>query len=153
MPNLPSNPLATMYPLASYTFAQSQSGANQSAVALKLNVNTATNGSLNITGVAMPFAGSIVGVTANLTANKTAGSMTLTPTINGTALSAPAVLVNVAVANSASKKVTMTDAQQTGARFAAGDLVGVKLTTDGSYAPTTNDLYVTVYAVFDGVQF
>jgi hypothetical protein len=134
-------------------FSQAAVAASQTAIALKTNVNDATSGSLNITGVPMPAAGSIVGISAVLTANKTAGNFNLTPTLNGSAITTPSTLVSVPIATSALKVSKLVDAQQIGARFNAGDLIGVKLTTDGSYAPTTNDLYVLVFVLFENVQF
>lgn len=150
MPRIPTEFSASAFIGDSMPFASSQVAINQSAVALKLNVNTATNGSLNITGIPARFKGSIVGIRIVLTANKTAGTMTFTPTINGTAITTPASLVNVAVANATSKTNTQVDAQQI--PFAAGDLIGVKMTTDGSYAPTTNDVYVLIDVEYEGVQ-
>lgn len=137
------------YPIA---FGLSQVPISQTAVALKMNVNAATSGSMNLTGFPAQFAGSIVGVSVVLTANKTAGVLTVTPTINGTAITTPAPLVAVAVANTTLKTVANTDAQQTGARFNAGDLLGVKLTSDGSLAPTTNDCLVFLTVLYENVQ-
>ncbi len=153
MPSLANDNIAAGYWPQLFIFAAAQVGISQAAVALKLNVNAATGGALNLTGIPAPLAGSIVGLTAVLTANKTAGVMTLTPTINGTAIATPAALVAVAVANATLQKVATVDAQQVGARFKAGDLLGVKLTTDAAYAPITNDLYVQLLVVFENVQF
>lgn len=152
MPNTVHDGMNSPYALEYYSFGQSQAAANQAAVALKRNVNAATSGSLNITGVVMPFAGSIIGVTVNTSANKTAGVATVAPTINGTALASGTGLSAVALANAAAKASKMIDAQVSGARFNAGDLVGVKLTTDGSYLPTTLDWEVIIYVEFEGVN-
>lgn len=153
MPNLPNTGIAAGFAVKSFAFGQSQAAASQAAVALKRNVNAATSGSLNITGVVMPVAGSIVGVTIVTSANKTAGVCTVAPTINGNALAAATGLSAVALANAALKAYKTIDAQTSGARFVAGDLIGVKLTTDGSYLPTTLDIEVIVYVVFEGLQF
>lgn len=152
MARLPNDGIAAAFQEQYYSFGQSQAAASQSAVALKRNVNAATGGSLNITDAVMPHAGSIVGVTIKTSANKTAGVATVAPTINGTALAAATGLSAVALANAAAKAVAMIDAQTPGARFNAGDLVGVKLTTDGSFAPTTLDVEVIVYVEFEGMQ-
>ena len=117
MPSLVNDGMASGYSEEYYSFGQSQAAASQSAVALKRNVNAATGGSLNITGVPMPHAGGIVGVTIATSANKTAGVATVTPTINGTALAAATGLAAVALANAAAKKVQTIDAQVAGARF------------------------------------
>jgi hypothetical protein len=153
MPNLANDEIASGYVLTSLPFGQAQAGASQAAVALKLNVNAATSGSLNITGVPALLAGSIVGITVIMTANKTAGAMSYTPTINGTAITTPASLVAVAMANATKQINVAVDAQQAGARFKAGDLLGVKITTDGSYAPTTNDVFVLLHVMYEAVQF
>lgn len=152
MPNIPTEPVAAAFQQEHFSFAVSQLAISQNAVALKRNVNAATSGALNITSVVAQFAGSIVGVRLNSTANKTAGAASVTPTINGTAISTPASLVAVAWVNATLKINKQVDAQQVGARFNAGDLIGVKITTDGSYAPTTNDVEVIVDVVYENVQ-
>ena len=152
MPGLEAFEGAAKFQPDHLSFAVSQLAASQAAVALKRNVNAATSGALNITSVVAPFAGSIIGVRLNSTANKTAGVATVTPTINGTAITAPTSLVAVAWANSSLKKNQQVDAQQTGARFNAGDLIGVKITTDGSFTPTTNDVEVIIDVLYEGVQ-
>src|SRR5260221_6605395 len=111
---LPSDPIASQFTLQSLPFAQSQSGISQAAVALKLMVTAAASVSLNITSIPALFAGSIVAIAPVLTANKTAGSMTFTPTINGTAITTPIGLVNVALPNAALKVTKVVDAQQVG---------------------------------------
>lgn len=152
MPNLANDGMASGFSEEYFSFGQSQAAASQSAVALKRNVNAATGGSLNITGVPMPHAGSITGLTIATSANKTAGVATVTPTINGTAIAAATGLAAVALANAAAKAVKFIDAQIAGTRFQQGDLLGVKLTTDGSYLPTTLDWEVIIYVEFEGLQ-
>lgn len=133
-------------------FGVSQLGISQTGVALKLNVNAATSGSMNIVGFPAQFAGFITGISVTMTANKTAGVCSVTPTINTTALTAPSGLVTVTVANATKSRVVNVDYGLPGAAFAQGDLLGVKITTDGSLAPTTNDVVVTLYFVYREVQ-
>lgn len=137
------------YALHAFRFGIAQLGASQNAVALKLTVNAATGGSMNITGEVAPANGWIVGVSIVLTANKTAGVLTVAPTINGTALASGTGLSAVAVANAALKANTQINTRVAGTRFSAGDLIGAKITTDANYLPTTNDCIVTVYVVYD----
>lgn len=137
---------------ASFDFSQANVAASQSAVALKTNVNAATTGALDVIGFVAPWPGSIIAVTEQADTNKTAGALSVTPTINGNAIAAPADLVAVPMANAAQKAFKATDAQQTGARFAAGDLIGAKLTTDAGFTPITLDLYVKIWVIFEYVQ-
>ncbi|MEP7284322.1 MAG: hypothetical protein ABI947_00980 [Chloroflexota bacterium] len=56
------------------------------------------------------------------------------------------------IANSAAKAYATILAQVSGARFNAGDVLGVKVTTDGTHAPTTVDVQVILFVVYEGVQ-
>lgn len=150
MPSLPSVPEMSEYHRDKIDFGQAAIAKSQTAVALKLNVNEATTGSMNITGVPAQFDGSIVGLTVILSTNKTAGVMTFTPTINGTAITTPAALTAVAMGNAVKQVVANADAQQPGARFKQGDLLGIKMTTDGSYAPDgTADGVAWLHVVYE----
>lgn len=149
---LPENFGQTPFPTETLSFAVSQMPISQTDVAMKRNVNAATSGALNITSVVARYNGSIVGIRLNSTANKTAGVMSVTPTINGTKITAPAQFVAALWANATLKINLQGLAQQPGARFNAGDLIGVKYTTDGSFAPTTNDVEVDIDIVYEGVQ-
>lgn len=124
---------------------------SQTAVALKTFTNAATTGALDVTDIVAPWAGSIVGISYNLETNKTAGALSLSPTINGTEVASTNVLYRVAMANTTRTAHKIVDGQSTGLRFAAGDQLGFKLTTDGSFAPTTADLMAIMYVVFEFV--
>ena len=98
--------------------------------------------------IVMPFAGSIVRTTLQASAARSAGTLTAEPTINGTK----------AVANDLDLALDGTNAQKhyasvapntTNLKFVAGDELGVKLTTDGDWAPTTSDIEFTMFVVFD----
>jgi len=154
MPNLPADYDLATYQLQRIPFSISQLGASQTAIALKMNANAATSGALNVLGLPMPFAGSIVAVSISMTANKTAGVLSITPTINTTAITNPSALTAAVVANTTKTMYAVADAYSgASARFKAGDIIGCKLTSDGSYAPTTNDVYVEVWVMLENVVF
>lgn len=92
-------------------------------------------------GYIMPFAGEIVAVTYCLNANKTAGVLTIGPTIGGTEVSA----LTVTAANSTA--VGRKTVKRRTAAFAAGAEIGAEITTDGSLAPVTAELGVTVWVI------
>lgn len=139
------------FPMDYIDFSAAAVAASQTDQALLVNANDATSGTLNIVGVPALFAGYIVGLSISMTANKTAGTMTFTPTVNTTKITAPSGLVAVAIANT-TKSNAVTAFAYDGTQFAQGALLGVKYTTNGSFAPTTNDLLVRLYVVYDRLQ-
>lgn len=93
-------------------------------------------------------AGSIVGIVAQLESNRTAGTMTIEPTVNGTKVT-PSDLdltINAGTPNDATAKVAPAT---TGLTFSAGDKLGVKVTTDSSWAPTTATIRIDLLVVYD----
>ena len=119
------------YQVVPVTFFQANVAASQTAVALK----EATNQN---TGVVMPFAGQIVAVTCTLSAAATAGTLTASATVGGTVDSDTACAITTETG-----KVTVVPRDKTS--FVAGDLVGVKITSSGTWDGTTADLTVTVF--------
>lgn len=119
------------YQVVPVTFFQANVAASQSAVALK----EATNQN---TGITMPFAGQIVAVTATLSSAATAGTLTASATVGGTVDADTACAITTETS-----KVTAVPRDKTA--FAAGDLVGVKITTTAGWDGTTADLTVTVF--------
>lgn len=96
----------------------------------------------NAAGVVMPFAGEIVAISYLLSNSKTAGSLTVGPTVGGTERTA----LTLSAANSATsgRKVV----KRTTVPFAAGAEIGAEITTDGSFAAGSNpDLAVTVWVL------
>ncbi|MFI6737441.1 hypothetical protein ACIBI9_31335 [Nonomuraea sp. NPDC050451] len=96
----------------------------------------------NAVGAIMPFAGEIVAVSYLLSANKTAGSLTIGPTVGGTERTALTLSAANGVASGRKlvKRITAT--------FAAGAEIGAEITTDGSFAAGANpDLSVTVWVI------
>lgn len=118
-------------------FGQDAVAASQSGVALP---TVAPEEGSATTTYTMPFAGSIVAVTAELTAAATAGTLTLEGTIGGAEVEATALAITTATA--ASQVVTRDTAT-----FVAGASIGAELTTDGSWDATTADLNVIVWVL------
>ena len=153
MPNLMSESIFSSFYARTLTFAVASVAQSQTAVAMKVNVNDATSGSLKPLGFVAQHDGSIVGMTISLDVIKTAGVLTATPTINTTAITKPAALVAAALGNTVKVAVVNTDGQQIGARFKSGDIIGVKYTSDGSLLPNGSaDLLIEVEIVYEGVQ-
>jgi hypothetical protein len=86
----------------------------------------------------LPYAGSIVGIGVASSEARTAGTLTVDATVNGTKSGLTAVLDGTNT-----QFHTATQAKDTDT-FAAGNRLGVKFTTDGTWAPTTADIVVTV---------
>lgn len=88
--------------------------------------------------VPMVRPGSVTGIVVRSNEARTAGSLTVEPTINGTATGLSAVLD--------ATNTTVHTATQAAGRdtYPAGGEVGVKITTTGDWAPTSADIQVTV---------
>jgi hypothetical protein len=87
----------------------------------------------------MAFPGIIVGLTVDLSAASTGGQLTVGVTINGTEVAATTQTITTATAVRA---IFDRDAVQ----FAAGDKLGVEITTNAGWTPETAELAVTVLA-------
>jgi hypothetical protein len=100
-------------------------------------------------GYVMPFGGEIVAVGWNLTAAATAGTLSVGATVNGTEDTDTTIAVP---ADSATTK-GYKRVPRNKATFVAGDAIGAEITTNGSFAPITADLVVTVWVVvqLDGI--
>lgn len=99
--------------------------------------DVASEGS-NVTRLRMPWAGSIMGISVNCSASVTAQSLTMNPTVNGTAKSLGAVV------SSGSASASGTQAKDT-ETFAAGDAIGCQATTPSGYTPTTAECVCAVF--------
>jgi hypothetical protein len=113
------------------SFQQANVAATQTNVQLK----DATG---QVDGLTMPFDGEILAICADLSAAASAGELSVGATINGTEQAVSTLLFATQVARSA--KVA-----RAGARFVAGDKLGVEVTTSGTWNGTTADLAVVVY--------
>jgi hypothetical protein len=93
-------------------------------------------------GYVMPFAGEIVAVTYLLSANKTAGVLTVGPTVGGTEVAA----LTVTAANTAASGTKRVPRRT--ATFAAGSEIGVEITTDANLLPAASaELNVVVWVI------
>ena len=96
-------------------------------------------GGANFKQIPVPIAGSIIGIAVYSNTACTSGTLTADATINGTATGLQAGL------NSADDTQTSYSTQAIDAdAVTAGQRVGVKVTTDAEWAPTTADVVVTV---------
>lgn len=108
---------------------QDNVAASQSGVALPRQA-TPTFGDKLI----LPRAGSITGICVKCSAPRSAGTLTVQATKNGSAFGPTAVLDG---SNTTFKATTATRDTYS---FVAGDELGMIITTDGSWAPTTGDI-------------
>lgn len=116
---------------------QTNIAANQAATAMNLA------GSANDNTMLALQAGTIIGVGVRSNANVTAGSLTVQPTVNGTAKGGTAVLDTTNVA----KKVTLF----TPVPFAAGDLLSIVSSSTSGLLPTGSaDLQAYLLVKWDG---
>ena len=118
-------------------FSQVDLAAAQTAVALYVEEGTGTG---TYVGIAMPFAGEIIGVSLTTTAAATAGSLTIVPTIDTTVVTLPSVAITTAVKGSATcKRATNV--------FAKNAVIGAKITTTAAWDATGADLIATVWVL------
>lgn len=109
--------------------------ASQTAVALTLSGGR--------TEIPMPADGYVVGVAVFSNEARTAGTLTVDPTINGTVVGLTAVLDGTNTTTKTTRQANGLD------KFTAGQRIGVKITTDAGWLPTTADIDVTVLVVFN----
>lgn len=121
-----------------FIFAQHSVANSQTDVQLK--VIEAGNQTLAVTGISMPFAGSVVGMSVNLSAAATAGQLTVGVTVGGTEKSATTQTITTATA---ARPVFARDSVS----LAAGDVLGVEITTNAGWDGTSSDLLVVVYVL------
>lgn len=123
------------------TFMQDNVAASQSNVQLPI-AQVASAAENVIDGYCMPWAGTIIGISAVVSTAATAGTLTVGPTVNGTEASDPTLSITTAASASD------TAARGT-ATFTAGQIIGAEITTDGSWDATSSDLGVTVWVLVD----
>lgn len=115
---------------------QDNAAANQSAVVLPM-ANARTE-------VPMPADGHVVGIVVYSNAARAAGTLTVDATINGTVTGLTAVLDGSNTQTKATRQAQNLD------KFAAGNRLGVKITTDAGWLPTTADIDVALLVVSNG---
>lgn len=132
--------------LVNFLFAQDAVADSQSAVAMNIMETTATTSTLPVTEYVVPWDFEIVGITVSSSEARTAGTLTVDATINGTVTGLTGILNATDTLRDYAVQPRSTDAG------VAGDRIGVKLTT-ASWTPTTADIAVVVYAIthLDGI--
>ena len=113
-------------------WAQNDVAANQAAVSMSAQVST------NFDTIKMPRAGILTALTTRFTEAITAGTCTIIVTINGVATALQLVHTN---ASNSSGGVA-----QIGVAYAAGDLIGMTITTDAGFLPITTDAEAWIMA-------
>jgi len=122
-------------------FVQDNVAASQTDVQLNIQ-EVASAAALLIDGLTMPWAGSVVGISVDLSAAATAGQLTVGASIDGTESAATRQTITTATA---ARAVFQADA----VRFAAGAKLGVEITTNAGWDATTADLAVVVWVLLD----
>lgn len=97
---------------------------------------------LQVDGISMPWAGSVVGISVNTSAAATAGQLTVGVTLDGTEQASSTQTLTTATAATAVFP-------QSSMPFAAGQKLGVEITTSGAWDGTSADLAVFVYVLLD----
>lgn len=119
-----------------YNFFQDNVAASQSGVALNFTGTT-------VAEIEAPWAGSIVGIMVVSNDARTADTLTVDATVNGTVIGLQAVLDVTNSTHHSDTQAKDTDS------FSAGDRIGVKITTGGSWTPVTADILVMVFVTFN----
>lgn len=105
---------------------------------VQLNVVEAGNQLLAVQGISAPFSGSIVAISADLSAAATAGQLTVGVTINGTEKADTTQTFTTQTAKTAAF-------DRAAVPVVAGDKIGVEITSNASWDGTASDLAVIVY--------
>lgn len=95
-----------------------------------------------VLGHAMPFAGSIVGISASLDTASSAGALTVGASIGGTEDASS----TMSIATETEKYLAIPRGN---IPFVPGDVLGVQISTDGSWTPETADLTVHLWALVE----
>lgn len=127
--------------LVPLTFYQDAVAASQTNAQLSVNENAATGISL-VQGYTMPFDGEVMAIAADLDTAGAAGVFTVGASIDGTEDADTTITMGTATG------VSLAVARGL-AGFVAGDVIGVEITTDGSWDGTASDLLVTVYVLLE----
>lgn len=123
------------YQVVPINFGAANLAASQTDVQLK-------DGSGQVEGVSMPFSGQIVAFAVDITSAASAGTMTVGVTKGGTEIAA----TTQTFTTQTSKGVVFI---RDSIPFAAGDKLGVEITTDASWNATTADLSALVYVALN----
>lgn len=129
------------YPIVPLHFSQDNVAASQSDVQLPVMEVTGAAGN-TVNGYAMPWKGTIVGVSASLSAAASAGTLTVGPTVDGAEQTDPTLSITTATND--------TDTAARGvATFDEGAVIGAEITTSSNWDGTTADLTATVWVMLE----
>jgi hypothetical protein len=121
--------------LVALPFVQDQLAASQTNAQL-----TMQDSAVAVDGISMPFDGEVVGISYDLSAAATAGSLTVGATVDGTEDADSTVTITTA-------KKGYQRIQRRKIRFKAGAQLGVEITTSATWDGTTADLVVTLWVL------
>lgn len=124
-----------------FLFTQDGVAASQTDVQLYL-IEVQGGMMLQVDGLTLPWAGSVVGLSVNTNSAATAGSLAVGVTLDGTEQTATTQTITTATAASAVFA-------QTAVPFVAGQKLGVEITTSAAWDATAADLAVVVYVLMD----
>lgn len=124
--------------LVTLTFMQSGVAANQTDADLPIVETGAEDGGTAVTAHTIPYPFDILAMSCSLSAAASAGTLTINPTVGGTADTT--LQIDVTTGTEGYDKVGVV-------RGKAGDSVGVQINTDNSWDGTTADLAVTLYVM------
>ncbi len=125
--------------LVPLVFAQDNVAASQSDAQL-YTAEVASAAGLANEGYTMPFPGEIIGISANLSAAASAGTLTVGPTVAGTEKADPTLSIT--------KETAKSDVCRRGTNaFAKDAVIGAEITTNGTWNGTNSDLVVIVWVL------
>lgn len=126
------------YQLVGFHFEQDNVANSQTAAALYTTEVASAAGVVNVY-YTMPFAGEIIGVSANLDTAATTGTLTIVPDLSGTVTTDPSLAITTLAYG--------TDTCKRGTNpFAKNAQLGCKITTSG-WNGTSSDLGVDVWVL------
>lgn len=130
------------YPMVPLRFSLDPVGASKTNLQLPVAGHGDTLPSYWCDGYPMPFAGTIVAISYQLSAAAATGTLTVGPTVGGTEQSDPTLSIT-----------TGTDGYDTALRglatFSAGDIVGAEVTSSADWDGTASELVVIVWVIFE----
>lgn len=138
----------------------SQTAIGSTKIPIKLAFGTVGVGNApgtlytNVTSVTefrMPYKGSVIGYSVNLTGTLTTGTLQFTPTKNGTPMTGTFSngTVNIGTLGNHER----VQANQPTWSFVEGDTVGLCFGKTGTIAPTTRDCVAVLFVLLDGYDY
>lgn len=112
--------------------------ADDNLVTAQTDAAMTTGGSATVSESEFPCAGSIISVTVTANEARTAGTVIVEPTVNGTGTGLQATLDNTDTTHASTTQGILLDT------LAAGDRIGIDYTTTIDWAPVSADFFATV---------